>query len=160
MGQIINLKIVFTDATSKMTGINSGAAACLEQELQRPLRRAVCLCHHIEKPFEHLFEMLDGKTLSNTTYSGEVGKKIQVDNIQERPVVNFRPVLNEDLLRTIRKIPEKVSKDFSRDTKWGLGLVECLLTGQTNKWVNSKCGNIHQACWSNREYRILRVYVS
>ena len=80
--------------------------------------------------------------------------------VHEKPVVNFRPVLNEDLLRTIRKIPEKVSKDFSRDTKWGLGLVECLLTGQTNKWVNSKCGNIHQARWFNREYRILRVYVS
>ena len=95
---ISNLKIVLTDGTSKMTGVNNGAAATLEQTLQRPLQRAVCLNHHIEKPFEHLFELLDGKTLSNTTYSGEIGKQIQKDNLHLKPIVKFKPVHNENLL--------------------------------------------------------------
>ena len=38
--------------------------------------------------------------------------------------------------------------------------MECVLTGEVNKWVTSKCGNIHQARWNNREYRIIRKYIS
>ena len=67
-----------------MTGVNNRAAACIEQAIQKPLQRVVCLKHNIEKPFEHLFELVDGKTLSNTTYSGEIGKCIQVDDLYTR----------------------------------------------------------------------------
>ena len=81
-----------------MTGVNNGAAATLEQVLQKPLQRVVCLCHHIEKPFEHLFEMIDGKTLSNTMYSGEIGKSMQIDDLHKKPLADFQMIRNDELL--------------------------------------------------------------
>ena len=153
---ITDLNVVLTDGTSKMTGQNGGAVAVMEQKLQRPIQRGVCLNHHLEKPFEHLFEYYDGKSSGPKTYVGPIGKEIEGDDLHKRDIVNFEVISNPDLLSRIQEIPEKYLKEMSRDYQWGVGIAKILITGEVTKWAHQKCGNIHQARWWNREIRICR----
>ena len=64
----------------------------------------MCFLHHLEKPFEHLFEFYDGKTTGPNTYSGPIVKLIEGDNVHDRAVVEFEKIENPDLLEKILKI--------------------------------------------------------
>ena len=94
-----------------MTGHNSGAVAVMEQQLQKPLQRGVCMMHHLEKPFEHLFAFHDGKSTGPSSYEGEIGKSIEKDDLHELPISNFQIISNEKLLRQIAMIS---NEDFAK----------------------------------------------
>ena len=96
---------------------HSGAAACLEEHLGYPLQRVVCFLHHLEKPFEHLFEYYDGKSAGPDTWSGPIGKLIEGDEVHEREVVNFDVIENQELLCEIDRLPVKVLQSLSRDVR-------------------------------------------
>ena len=143
-----------------MTGHNTGAVACIERKLQKPLQRGVCFLHHLEKPFEYLFAFHDGKTSGPRTFDGPIGKAIEQSDLHELEVSEFESVPNEDLLNQINEIPKDEYLKFSRDFQWGIGVAKIVITGDVSDWAPLKCGNIHQARWWNREMRVLRYFLS
>ena len=148
-----------TDGTSKMTGCKTGAMAIIERRVGHAIQRSGCMHHHLEKPYEHLHNHYDGVTTGPATFSGPLGKSIEKD-VWKEEVVNFTPILNPELLKMIQEMPDKVKKNLSRDTRYGIAIAEVILTGTITEWVHKKSGNIHQARWLNRQIRLLRVYIS
>ena len=76
----------------------------------------VCVLHLNELPFRHLLKDLDGKTNSDHTFSGPIGKTL--DN-----AVNL--VFNPRGYPLI-KLDQEVIDDLSTDQKYGYRMVEAL----------------------------------
>ena len=112
--QLDKLQILMTDGTSKMTGWKSGSIAVIEKKLGRPLQHGICLNHHIEKPFEYIFEHYDGEIKGPNAFSGPIGQSMQ-NEVWKKEIVEFEALDNPELSETLRIIPEEVLKDLGAD---------------------------------------------
>ena len=154
------LSIIFTDGCSKMTGWKTGAVSELEELLSKPLQRFVCILHHAELPFSHLFTHYDGPTLGPETFSGPIGKSI-CEDVWKLPLVDFEVMDNPQLLQALESIPAEVFSDLSKDHQYLLKMLEGVLTGNLpEQWCNMKAGPIVHSRWTNPQSRLLRLYMS
>ena len=75
------LQAIGDDSTNVNTGWEGGTMHWVEVKLKRKLNWLVCVLHANELPLHHLIATLDGKTLSNYKWDGEIGKML--DNATE-----------------------------------------------------------------------------
>ena len=83
------VKVIGSDSCSKNTGHEKGVQACVEEELERPLQRVLCLKHTIEVVWRKYFKSIDGMSSSPTTLTGPIGKKLCNQTFYRQNVVNF-----------------------------------------------------------------------
>ena len=67
----------------------------MEKLLGHPVHWEICLLHGNELPFQALFIHYDGKTSGPTAFKGPIGKALQDDLTQKRPV-QFEKIENKD----------------------------------------------------------------
>ena len=72
----ITLDAIGGDSTNANTGKDGGSFTHIEQMLERKLTWLVCFLHLNELPLRHLISDLDGKTTSDHTFSGPLGKAL------------------------------------------------------------------------------------
>src|SRR6218665_617194 len=86
------LQAIGDDSTNVNTGWEGGTMHLVEVKLKRKLNWLVCALHTNELPLHHLIVTLDGRTLSNNKWVGEIGKML--DNATELEMTihlpNFR----------------------------------------------------------------------
>ena len=85
-----------SDGTPSNTGCDNGIIALVEEDIERPVQWAICFCHHLERPWLHLFLIIDGKTLGPESFSGPIGRKM-AGEIHEVPVADFAPIPCDDV---------------------------------------------------------------
>ena len=62
------------DSTNVNTGYKGGSIFHLERLIGRKLTWIICMLHTNELPLRHLIQLIDGKTTSDTGFSGPLGK--------------------------------------------------------------------------------------
>ena len=70
------LQAVGGDSTSVNTDWKGGAIASIEKNQGRKCIWLICALHTNELPLRHLVIELDGKTVSDNNFSGQIGKLI------------------------------------------------------------------------------------
>ena len=147
---------VAADSTNVNTGYKGGAIFFLEKLLGHKLIWIVCMLHTNELPLRHLFIELDGKTVSNSGFSGPIGKALA--KVTSRPVVNtFLPVEGPPLV----VLPPSVVNDLSSDQKYSYKMVQAIRTGVIPPdLANSEVGPSDHSRWLNTGNRTLRLYVT
>ena len=110
-GVVKSIQALGGDSTNVNTGWEDGVVQFVESKLNKRLNWLICALHTNELPLRHLIVELDGKTLSNSKWSGELGKML--DMVAELNTNrNFETVtLSEHLLA----LPDKILKDLSTD---------------------------------------------
>ena len=71
-----SLQTIGGDNTNVNTGWEGGAMHWVEVKLGRKLNWLVCALYTNELPLRHLMTALDGKTLSNNKWTGNIGKML------------------------------------------------------------------------------------
>ena len=99
------------DSINANTGCYGGTFTLLEKKLGRKLMWLVCFLHTNELPLHHLIEDLDGKTTSDHTFSGPLGKTLaDAVNLEVNP--RFLPIKTGQYLNDL---DEDVINDLSSD---------------------------------------------
>ena len=102
--------------------------------LGEPLQRFVCILHHAELPYGHLFAHYDGPTMGPDSFGGPIGKAI-CEEVWKLPVVPFEYFENPHLLDAVKSVPAEVFKELSKDHQYLLKMLEGVLTGELPaKW--------------------------
>ena len=117
----------------------------------------VCFLHTNELPLRHLMEDLDGKTSSDHTFVGPIGKALEnVVNLDINskfvPITVGSPLIELD---------QDIIDDVSTDQKYGYRIVMAIRAGVIPAdLANMDIGPICHARWLTLANRILRLYVS
>lgn len=96
------------DGTAVNTGQKGGIIKLLEEKLNAPVHWFVCLLHTNELPLRHLIQTIDGKTCGPSSFTGEIGTKLQ--DCEKRDIVQFEPVESDPI--------DIDPKDLSCDQKY------------------------------------------
>ena len=121
------------------------------------MNRLICTLHTNELPLRHLIVELDGKTLSNSKWSGELGKML--DTVTELNTNrNFETVtLGEPLI----PLPDKTLKDLSTDQAYSYRIVTAIRTGVLpENLINLEIGPISHSRWLTTANHFCRLWVS
>ena len=145
------------DSTNVNTGWKGGAIHLLEVGLNRRLVWIVCYLHLNELPLRHLIIKLDGKTSSNNTFSGDLGKSLQqVEDLEYNP--NFKPV---KLGPGLPDLAQDVVDDLSDDQQYGFNMVMGIRKGSVPlKILMLSIGPVSHARWLTTANRFLKLWVS
>ena len=145
------------DSTNSNTGKDGGSITHIEKMLGQKKMWLVCFLHTNELPLRHLMEELDGKTLSDHTFSGPLGKALgDVVNLEINP--KFTPI-------TVGPPPidleQDVIDDLSTDQKYGYRIVMAIRAGVISvDLANMDIGPICHSRWLTYGNRVCRLYVS
>lgn len=146
-----SLVAVGCDGTNVNVGKYRGIIRLLEKRLDKPLQWIICLLHMNELPFRHLFLYIDGDTSGPKTFSGKIGKDLEM--CEKRPVIQFQRISTE--------LPKFSLTDTSTDQTYLYRIVSAASTGIFPKDLENKSpGKMSHARWLTRANRILRLYVS
>ena len=117
----------------------------------------VCFLHTNELPLRHLIADLDGKTNSDHTFSGPLGKALSsVVSLEINP--KFKPITVEDPLIELK---EDVIGDLSTDQKYGYMMVNAIRTGVVSvDLANMDIGPVNHSRWLTTANRFIRLSVS
>ena len=156
------VKVIGTDSCSKNTGHEKGVQACVEEELERPLQRVLCLKHTIEVVWRKYFKSIDGMSSSPTTLTGPIGKKLCNQTFYRQNVVNFARMRPK---KPFVKLSIEVISKMSADQAYLYRIVQCIINGSKQFTVDrglltASPGKFHNACWLTLANRILRFYCS
>ena len=101
----------------------------------------VCFLHLNELPFRHLLQDLDGKTSSDHTFSGPIGKTLE--NLEINP--KFTPVrIGYPLI----ELDQEVIDDLSTDQKYAYRIVLAVRSGILSAdLANMDIGPVCHARW-------------
>ena len=145
--------VVWGDGTNQVTGWRGGWMAVMEQTIQRPLGRVVCLLHQAELAYRALFCNLDGVTAGPTAWTGPIGKAIARD-VHQLPVANFAPIPCEEF----PSLSDQVT--FSSDCQLLVDCAKAVVFGDAGVVADKKHGKLHHARWHTAQSRLLRYYMS
>ena len=104
----------------------------MEELLQKPLERFVCILHHGELPFGHLFAHYDGPAAGPDSFNGPFGKLISED-VWKLPIVEFEKFDNPQLPGVIQSTSYETFKELSKDHQYLLKMLEGVLTGEVDE---------------------------
>ena len=103
-------KVFGCDGTNPNIGRFQGCLPYLEKLLGHAVHWEVCLLHGNELPLRALFTFYDGKTSGPASFTGPIGKQLQEDLTQRKPV-KFAKIRNN----SFPQIPEEVVCDLIHD---------------------------------------------
>ena len=95
------------------TGAWNGVNATFERLIDQRVYWSICQKHTKELPLRHAITKIDGKTTSDTGFSGPIGQLLcKVEEMEYDP--SFVPLPDyPDMI----EIPENILKDMSHDSK-------------------------------------------
>ena len=151
---IDNLTVIGCNGCPVNTGINGGVIRIIEEKINRPLQRFVCLLHANELPLRHLFFHLDGVTQGPRAFAGSIGKLLSRN-------VELLPVIEYDMIEFESTDQDFVISDLSTDQKLLLQMCQGISNGCiTPELANRTPGPVCHSRWLTLAIRILRLYVS
>nr|XP_047125873.1 uncharacterized protein LOC124807716 isoform X2 [Hydra vulgaris] len=145
------------DSTNVNTGWEGGVIQFVELKLNKRLNWLICALHTNELPLRHLIVELDGKTLSNNKWSGELGKLLNmVTDLDANK--NFEKItLGEPPI----VLPGKILKDLSTDQACGYRIVTAIRSGVLpENLINLEIGPVSHSRWLTTANRFCRLWVS
>ena len=144
------------DSTYLNTGHTEGINNLLEILLGHKCYWTVCGLHFAELGVRALVIKLDGKSLSDNKFSGELGKLL--GNVTDLPIdPTFKPWSEYEL----PEMPPEVEKQLNNDQKYLYKLVRVLITGIIPPGFDKyEIGVLSLARWLTFASRILRLAIS
>ncbi|XP_065676742.1 uncharacterized protein LOC136092430 [Hydra vulgaris] len=126
------------DSTNVNTGWEGGVIKFVELKLDKKLNWLICALHTNELPLRHLIVELDGKTLSNNKWSGDLGK----------------------LLDTVTDL--EINKNFEMVTlAYGYRILTAIRSGVLpENLINLEIGRVSHSRWLTTANRFCRLWVS
>ena len=117
----------------------------------------ICALHTNELLLRHLLVELDGKTLSNNKWSGELGKMLgTVTELNTNR--NFEAVTLGKLLIVL---PDKILKDLLTDQAYGYRIVIAIRTGVLpENLINLEISPVSYSRWLTTANRFCRLWIS
>ena len=151
------MQFIRGDSTSLNSGIWGGVFHSVEKLLGRPLNWVVCGLHLNELPLRHLITGLDGRTCSDTGFTGPLGKAL--DDVTDLPIKkNFKKVTcGSELI----SLSTEVVNDLSSDQKYGYEIVSAIRAGSLSpRLADLDIGPVNHSRWLTTANRFLRMWVS
>ena len=109
-----SLDAIGGDSTNSNTGWEGGSFTHIKTMLGQTLMWLKCFLHTNELPLKHLIQDLDGKTNSDHTFSGPLGKALDgVINLDINP--KFKPIT---VGSPLFELDEDIIADLSTDQKY------------------------------------------
>ena len=104
-----------------------------------------------------MIQYLDGKTTSDNTFSGPLGKELNnVVNLEINP--RFKPIT---VGPTLIELEQEIIEDLSTDQKYGYRIVMAIRAGKIAvDLANMDIGPVCHSRWLTTANRLLRLYVS
>ena len=117
----------------------------------------MCILHTTELPLRHLIIDHDGPILSNSKFSGPIGKLL--DNVTEFEIdPNFSPI---NVGPSLIKLNDEVVKDLSTDQHYGYLIASAIIKGEVPpKLALLEPGPVNLSRWNTTASRICILYVS
>jgi len=151
------LQAIGGDSTNVNTGWNGGVMHFVEVKLSRKLIWLVCALHTNELPLRRLIMTLDGKTLSNNKWTGEIGKML--DTATELAIdSSFTKVsIGEPFI----PLTDSVINNLSADQAYGYRITQAIRTGELPADLALlEIGPVSHSRWLTTANRICRIWVS
>ena len=152
-----SLQAIGGDSTNVNTGREGGVMHWVEVKLGHKLIWLVCALHTNELPLRHLITALDGKTLSNNKWTGDIGKML--DNATELEInPSFTKLsIGEPLI----SLSDDVVKDLSTDQAYGYRIIQAIRTGELpTDLALLEIGPVSHSRWLTTANRLCRIWVS
>ena len=146
------------DSTNVNTGWRGGAITEIEKRLKRKCIWLICALHTNELPLRHLMTSLDGKTISNNKFSGNIGKLI--DTATTLKLQESIPSIGINI--ELPTLNEKVENDLSADQKYLYQIVNAIKAGGQlpTSLQYRMIGPHNHARWLNLANRLCRIFCS
>ena len=143
------------DSTNSNTGWKGGTHAHLEKLLGHKLYWGICNIHTHELPLRHLIMILDGPTVSDVGFTGEVCSLLsKVNEMPYNPEFKKLPG-GEELIY----LPDDVLKKMSTDQKMCYKLVEAVKAGVLPVELQEMlCGTLNHARWLTTAQRVVFLW--
>ena len=144
------------DSTNSNTGWQGGSFTLIEKMLGEKKTWLVCFLHLNELPLRHLLQDLDGKTNSDHTFSGPIGKSLDnAVNLEINP--KFSPI---QIGPALIELDQSIIDDLSTDQKYGYRMVMAIRAGKVSMdLANMDIGPICHSRWLTTANRLLRTWV-
>lgn len=120
-----SLQAIGVNSTNANTGWEGGTMHFVEVKLVRKLIWLVCALHTHELPLRHLITALDGKTLSNNKWKGDIG------NMLDRPELEINPLFTKlSIGEPLISLSDNFVKDLSTDQAYGYRITQAIRRGK------------------------------
>lgn len=147
-----NLSLIGADGCLVNTGWKAGAIRQIEELLNKPLQRSVCMLHLGELPLRAVFEAIYGKSVGPYKFQGELGESLEI--CHTIPVARFKRV-------TVAKLPKFDVENMSQDQRYLFELASAVSSGKVSERLANKTpGKLGHSRWLTFAARILRFYVT
>ena len=145
------------DSTNVNTGWDGGSFTWIEGLLGKKKTWLVCSLHLNELPLRHLIQDLDGKTNSDHSFSGPLGKALDnAVNLEINP--KFKAIT---VGRHLIALDQIVIDDLSSDQKYGYRMVMAIRAGTVPEDLSLlDIGPVFHARWLTTANRFMRMWVS
>src|SRR6218665_120153 len=152
-----SLQAIGGDSTNVNTGWEGGTMHWLEVKLGRKLIWLVCALHTNELPLRHLITALDGKTLSNNKWAGNIGKVLDTATDIEIDPSFTKLSIGEPLI----SLSDNVFKYLSTDQAYGYYITQYIRTGKLpTDLALLEIGPVSHSRWFTTANRLCRIWVS
>lgn len=149
--------VIGNDGCSANNGPESGACACFESYMGKPMQRVNCLLHTNELPFKASMVHHMGPTKGPSSHQGPISKAIHDPKLNERPIVEFKRIDCPDF----PVLPDEVHKDLSTDQLYLYDICHALISGTVDDSLAARSlGEMILSRWLNTGSGIGRHYVS
>lgn len=152
-----SLQAIGGDSTNVNTGWEGGIMHWVEVKLGRKLVWLVCALHTNELPLRHLITALDGKTMSNNKWTGNIGKKLDTATELEINLSFTKLTIGEPLI----SLSDSIVKDLSTDQAYGYRITQAIRTGNLpTDLALLEIGPVSHSRWLTTANRLCRIWVS
>ena len=150
-----SIQVIGCDGTNVNTGTSGGILQHIEERLGRAVHWSVCLLHLNELLLKRIFEQIDGKTTGPKTFSGPIGKQLEI--CQTFPILRtFRPIQSP-----IPQLSDEEISDLSTDQNLLYRLCKAINDGAVDDNLgNRTIGPLNHARWVTAGARVLRLYMA
>ena len=152
-----SLQAIGGDSTNVNTGWEGGAMHWVEVKLGRELNWLVCALHTNELPLRHLITTVDGKTLSNNKWTGNICKMLDSSTELKINTSFLKITVGEPLITLI----DDIVKDLSTDQAYGYRITQAIRAGELPKDLALlEIGPVSHSRWLTTANRLCRMWVS
>lgn len=126
------------------------------KSLGRLLQWSIWLLHCIELVLRHVFQNIDGTSISPDSFSGPIGKKLS-GKVFDWGVGKFKQIKNP----SFPVVTNEVLDNLSTDQFYAYRICCCVSSGAVDQDIEHlEVGPLYHAQWLTLACQILRLYVS
>ena len=152
-----SLQAIGGDSTNVNTGWDGGIMHWIEVMLGRKLNWLVCALHTNELPLRHLITALDGKTLSNNKWAGDIGKMLDTATELEINPTFIKLSIGQPLI----PLSDSIIMDLSTDQAYGYRITQSIRTGElSSNLALLEIGPVCHSRWLTTANRLCRIWIS